>query len=223
MVEDKKREAFISDNLRLVNHLCKRFCGRGIEYDDLYQAGCVGLVKAADAFDGSLGFRFSTYAVPVILGEIRRLFRDGGSVKVSRSLKELSLRINREKALLENEFGVEPTVFQIAERLGVSAEEVAEALDAARPALSLTAAFDDGENQTDLPVISEVQALDDRLVLQNAVSKLEPKEQLLVRLRFFEQLTQNETAKRLGTTQVGVSRAEKKILAKLRTIIGSVT
>lgn len=223
MVKDKNREAFISDNLRLVGHLCRRFCGRGIEYDDLYQAGCVGLVKAADAFDDSLGFRFSTYAVPVVLGEIRRLFRDGGSIKVSRSLKELSLKINREKILFENEFGTEPTVLQIAEKLGVSAEEVAEALDAARPALSLTAAFDDGENQTDVPVVSGVQALDDKLLLQSAVLRLEPKEQLLVRLRFFEQLTQNETAKRLGTTQVGVSRAEKKILSKLRAIIGPLT
>ena len=223
MVKDRNRDKFISDNLRLVNHLCKRFSGRGIEYEDLYQAGCVGLVKAADAFDKTRGFQFSTYAVPVILGEMRRLFRDGGSVKVSRSLKELSLKINREKSLMENESGAEPTVFQIAKRVGVSVEEVTEAMDAAKPAVSLTAASLDGENQIDVPVASGEHALDDKLMLQSAVSKLDEKERELVRLRFFEQLTQTETAKRLGLTQVGVSRAEKKILLKLRAIIGPVT
>ena len=135
MVKEDRREQIVSENLRLVNHLCKRFTGRGIEYDDLYQAGCVGLVKAADAFDENLGFRFSTYAVPVILGEIRRLFRDGGSVKVSRSLKELYLKITKEKQKLEYKLNREPTVSEIACALRVSAEEVTEAISASVPAL----------------------------------------------------------------------------------------
>ena len=102
MLKDKsKRDAFIENNLGLVHSICKRFCGRGIEYDDLYQAGCMGLVKAADGFDSDRGLMFSTYAVPVIMGEVRRLFRDGGAVKVSRSVKELGLKINREKQILE--------------------------------------------------------------------------------------------------------------------------
>ena len=220
MVKSESREKLIGDNLRLVNHLCKRFCGRGIEYEDLYQAGCVGLVKAADNFDESLGYRFSTYAVPVILGEMRRLFRDGGSLKVSRSIKELSLKINKVRAQLEYELGHEPTVSLIAKRLGVSPQEVSEALDAAQPALSLTAVSDDGERQFDLPTVS-FDGVDNRILLDTAIAKLSPDEQTVVRLRFFEQLTQSETANRLCMTQVGVSRAEKKILKKLRTIIGA--
>ena len=219
MVKDKNREELISDNLRLVHHLCRRFAGRGIEYDDLYGAGCVGLIKAADAFEPERGFCFSTYAVPVVLGEIRRLFRDGGSIKVSRSIKELSLKIAKEKARLEHNLSREPTVGEIAAALGVSAEEVAEAQEAAQPAVSLTAVSDEG-GSIDVPVAPD-RGIDDKIMLDTAISKLSPFEQSLVRLRFFEQLTQSETAARLSTTQVAVSRAEKKILAKLRTLIGS--
>ncbi len=222
MVEVKNREEFIADNLRLVNHLCKRFAGRGIEYDDLYGAGCVGLVKAADSFDETRGFCFSTYAVPVILGEIRRLFRDGGSVKVSRSVKELALKINKEQAALEYKLCRAPTVHEIANALGVSAEEVTEATAAAMPCVSLTNFDEDRENQTDIPVESNESALEDKLLLDSAISRLEPEEQEIIKLRFFEQLTQSETAKLTGMTQVSVSRAEKKILMKLRAIIGSV-
>ncbi len=222
MVEDKNREDFIRDNLRLVNHLCKRFIGRGIEYDDLYQAGCLGLVKAADAFDESLGFKFSTYAVPVVLGEIRRLFRDGGSVKVSRSVKELFLKITKEKARLENELGGEPALSQIAAALNVSVEDVTEALDASQPAISLTSVNEDGDRQTDIPTVSETSALENRILLEGAISKLQSDEQTIIKLRFFEQLTQNEAAKRLGVSQVSISRKEKKILLKLRSIINSV-
>ncbi|MBR6902573.1 MAG: sigma-70 family RNA polymerase sigma factor [Clostridia bacterium] len=155
MVDDKKRESFISENLRLVNHLCKRFSGRGIEYDDLYGAGCVGLVKAVDAFDETLGYQFSTYAVPVILGEIRRLFRDGGSVKVSRSVKELALKIAKEKAKLEYKLGREPKISEIAEALGVSAEDVVEAQNAVQPTVSLTIEDNDTSVQADIPVVSQ--------------------------------------------------------------------
>ena len=142
--EKTERDRFIEDNLGLVHSLCKRFAGRGIEYDDLYQAGCIGLIKAADAFDEQRGLCFSTYAVPVIMGEIRRLFRDGGSVKVSRSVKELGLKINREKQLLEQRFCREPTVTELAEAVGVSAEDITEAMCALQPTVSLTRE-DDGE------------------------------------------------------------------------------
>ena len=162
MVKSNKREEFIRDNLRLVNHLCKRFTGRGIEYDDLYQAGCVGLIKAADAFDENLGFQFSTYAVPVILGEVRRLFRDGGSIKVSRSIKELALKILKEKPKLENKLNREPTVSEIAVALGVSADDVNEALSASVPAVSLTVFNEDGDNQADIPVVSDEYGLENR-------------------------------------------------------------
>ena len=127
------RDRFIEENLGLVHSLCRRFAGRGIEYDDLYQAGCIGLIKATDAFDEQRGLCFSTYAVPVIMGEIRRLFRDGGAVKVSRSVKELGLKISREKQIMEQKLCREPTVSELAERLGVSPEEITEAMCAAQP------------------------------------------------------------------------------------------
>ena len=116
------RELFIENNLGLVRALCVRFSGRGIEYDDLYQAGCMGLVKATDAFDSERGLCFSTYAVPVIMGEMRRLFRDGGAVKVSRSVKELGMKISRERQMLEQKLCREPTVKELALSLGVSPE-----------------------------------------------------------------------------------------------------
>ena len=222
MVKSDNHDKLVSDNLRLVGHLCRRFSGRGIEYEDLYQAGCVGLVKAARAFDDSLGFQFSTYAVPVILGEVRRLFRDGGSVKVSRSVKELSLKIAKEKETLQYKLCREPNVSEIAAVLGVEPETVAEAIGAARPVVSLTSVTDDENRQTDIPAVSGEENLENRILLDSAISKLEPVEQSIIKFRYFEQLTQSETAKKLCMTQVGVSRAEKKILIKLRSIIGSV-
>ena len=222
MVKSDNCDSLVSDNLRLVGHLCKRFSGRGVEYEDLYQAGCVGLIKAAHAFDKSLGFQFSTYAVPVILGEIRRLFRDGGSIKVSRSVKELSLKIAKEKETLQYKLCREPNVSEIAESLGVETETVAEAIGAARPTVSLTSVNDEDDRQTDIPAVSGEENLENRILLDTAISKLEPFEQSIIKLRYFEQLTQSETAKRLCMTQVGISRAEKKILVKLRSIIGSV-
>ena len=144
------RAEFIEKNLGLVHSCAGRFKGRGIEYDDLFSAGCMGLVKAYDGFDGSRGLCFSTYAVPVILGEIKKLFRDGGTVKVSRSLKELSLKISAVRERCVKETGQEPTVSQLAERLDVTPEQVADAMSAAMPALSLTPVSDeDGSREFD--------------------------------------------------------------------------
>ena len=132
------QDTSVENNLGLVHACAHRFKGRGIEYDDLYQAGCMGLVKASAAFDAGRGVMFSTYAVPVILGEIRRLFRDGGTVKVSRSLKELGLAAGRTRELLGSELGREATVNEVAERMGRAPEDVAQALAATTPPLSLT-------------------------------------------------------------------------------------
>lgn len=221
MLETKQRDSFIESNLPLVHSLCRRFVGRGIDYDDLYQAGCVGLVKAADGFDSERGLCFSTYAVPVILGEIRRLFRDGGAVKVSRGLKELSLKVTRLKATLETELCREPTVSELAARLGVSPEDVTQAVCAAQPTVSLTYEGEDGTTQLDLPVPSVEESLSDRLLLDGAFKCLSDDEREIITYRYYQCLTQNETAKRLSMSQVQVSRAEKKILAKLRATIGS--
>ena len=148
------RDAFIAANLGLVHSCAKRFRGRGLEYDDLYQAGCVGLIKAYDAFDRTRGVQFSTYAVPVILGEIRRLFRDGGAIKVGRTLKERSVRVMRESEAFRREMQREPTVSELAARMQLDPTEVAEALNAAVPPVSLTVGDEDGESQLDIPVDS---------------------------------------------------------------------
>lgn len=222
MVDTSFRDSFIESNLPLVHSLCKRFIGRGIEYDDLYQAGCIGLIKAVDGFDESRGLCFSTYAVPVILGEIRRMFRDGGSVKVSRSLKELSLKVTRAKSVLELKLSREPTINEVSAELGVTPEEITEALSAAMPTVSLTYESDDGISEMDVCVSGPEELLTDKLLLQRAFKHLDTTEQQIIRYRYFEYLTQNETAARLGMSQVQISRAEKKILLKLRGVIGSV-
>ena len=210
------REEFIEQNLPLVHSICKRFVGRGIEYDDLYQAGCIGLIKAVDAFDYDKGFAFSTYAVPVIMGEVRRLFRDGGAVKVSRSVKELYLKIVREKSVLEQKLCREPTISELAESLGVRNEDVTDALCAGKPTLSLTSQDDDDVSETDLPCQSYEEAVCNRVMLDRAFRNLDENELKIVKCRYYQALTQSKTAKLLNMSQVQVSRAERKILRKLR-------
>ncbi len=211
------REEFIQSNLGLV-HLCaSRFKGRGIEYDDLYSAGCLGLVKAYDGFDVERKVCFSTYAVPVILGEIKKLFRDGGTVKVSRSLKELSLKINATRERVLKKEGREPTVAELAEKLQVSQEQVVQAVNASLPALSLSPVTDDENGKDfDVPVPSHEEELSDRLALQEVLCDLPEQDRTLIRLRFFCGKTQSETAKLLETTQVQISRRERKILLAMR-------
>ncbi len=208
------REQTIESNIGLVHACARRFKGKGIEYDDLFQAGCMGLVKATDAFDSQRGVRFSTYAVPVILGEIRRLFRDGGTVKVSRSLKELSLKAAREREHFTQKEGREPTISELSSLMEVPEETLVEALGASAPPLSLTHEEDSCEFA--LPVDSPEEALADRISLNQVIGQLEPRDQQLIILRYFENQTQTQVAEALGMTQVQVSRREKKILLSLR-------
>ena len=217
MVTDKtRREAFITQNLGLVHACAGRFRGRGMEYDDLYSAGCVGLIKAYDNFDESRGVCFSTYAVPVILGEIKKLFRDGGTVKVSRSLKELGLRVNAAREHHRKLCGTEPTLSQLAEELGESVENITLAIQAAQPALSLTPEGENNDRQIDIPVESPEEELADRISLAEVIEALPEQDKQLIRLRFYGNRTQSETAKALHTTQVQISRRERKILIRLR-------
>lgn len=214
------REEFIQNNLGLVHACAGRFRGRGIEYDDLYSAGCMGLVKAYDGFDEQRGVQFSTYAVPVILGEIKKLFRDGGTVKVSRSLKELGLRVNALRESMIKNTGAEPTVNQLAEALGERPEQVALAIRAGQPAISLTPAADaEDSRQLDIPVDSPEEDLADRIGLEEVLSGLLPRDRTLIYLRFFSGKTQSETARVLGTTQVQISRRERKILKEMRELL----
>lgn len=214
------REEFIQNNLGLVHACAGRFRGRGIEYDDLYSAGCMGLVKAYDGFDEGRGVQFSTYAVPVILGEIKKLFRDGGTVKVSRSLKELGLKVNALRETAVKNTGAEPTVSQLAEALGERPEQVALAIRAGQPALSLTLAPDaEDAGQLDIPVASPEEDLADRIGLEEVLASLPPRDRTLIYLRFFSGKTQSETARVLGTTQVQISRRERKILKEMRDLL----
>ena len=210
------RDLLITENMGLVHSCAHRFSGKGIEYEDLFQAGCMGLVKAFDAFDRERGVCFSTYAVPVILGEMKRLFRDGGTVKVSRSLKELSLKTTREREIFVIKEGREPTVSELAKILSVSDLEVTEALCAAAPVISLTAGEDEDGGQVDVPVDSPEEQITERLSVIKAVSDLDERDRKIIRLRYYENQTQTQTAKVLGMTQVQVSRREKKILEILR-------
>ena len=216
MVEAKiNREEFIKENLGLVHSICRRFSGRGIEYDDLYQAGCVGLIKAADRFEEERGLCFSTYAVPAILGEIKRIFRDGGAVKVSRSLKELSLRVSRERNRLSLKMGREPTVAELAEEMGVESEQIAEAICAGATPVSLTVT--DSEEQSELDIaFDERDSIYNRVMVDAAVSILDERDRRIIELRYFGEKTQSQTAKQLGMTQVQISRREKAILMQLK-------
>ena len=211
------REEFIQRNLGLARTCAGRFTGRGIDYEDLYAAGCLGLVKACDGFDPARGVCFSTYAVPVILGEIKKLFRDGGAVKVSRSIKELGLKINAERERRLKQSGVEPSVNQLAQALGSTPEQVAIAIQAAMPVVSLTPAEnEDGNREWDVPVESPEEKLSERISLREVIDRLPPQDRLLIRLRFFGGKTQSETARVLHTTQVQISRRERKILQWMR-------
>ena len=213
------RQDLIENNIGLVHSCAGRLKGRGIEYDDLFQAGCIGLCKAADAFDQERGVRFSTYAVPVILGEMRRLFRDGGAVKVSRTLKELSIKINRMREQFIRETGREPQLSEVARILEVNEEQVIEAMSAALPPLSLTCDSEDGGTQIDLPVDSPEDMLSNLLSLRQVLANLESRDRKLVYFRYFCNMTQTQTAQKLGMTQVQVSRREKKILQNLRELL----
>lgn len=210
------RDEAARDNLGLVHACCKRFRGRGIEYEELYSAGCLGLVKALNRFNPELGLQFSTYAVPVILGEIRALFRSGGAVKVSRSIKELSLKISRESAAFEAENGREPTVGELSDRLDTTPEKVNEALGASRLPMSLTGESEGEEREFDLPCEDMTERLTEKLALREEILLLSPEDRSLIILRYYRHKTQTETASILRLTQVQVSRREKKILGKLR-------
>lgn len=210
------RDELISNNLGLVHSCANKFRNRGIEYDDLYSAGCLGLVKAADGFDETLGYRFSTYAVPAILGEIKRLFRDGGAVKVSRSLKEKSREAVRLQDELSVALGREPTVSELSEGLGINEFETVELLNIAVPPASLTATDEEGERQIDIPVDFGEEQIHNSIALREIIGKMPESDRRLIELRYYKGLTQTVTAEKLGLSQVQVSRRERLLLQEMR-------
>lgn len=214
------RDERIQENTGLVHTCARRFKGRGIEYDDLFQAGCLGLIKAAERFDESRGLCFSTYAVPVILGEIRRLFREDGTVKMSRSLREMAMKANRASTEFLQREGRQPTVKEVASILGVEPEQAAQAIAAGQMPLSLTMEDEDGESQLDIVVEPEEELLTEKLSLRKAVKELQERDKKIIYLRYVKSSTQAETARELGMTQVQISRREKVILRTLREKLG---
>lgn len=215
METEVKGKPLAEENLGLV-HLCaNKFRGKGIEYDDLYSAGCIGLLKAVKAFDTERGVKFSTYAVPVILGEIKRMFRDGGSVKVSRGLKELSMKVQKIAEEYRIAEGKEPVISELARLTGEDETTVSQALCVSQPVISLTSGAD-GEGQIDIPSESPDGEIVDTIALRQIMASLDENDRILLELRYFRCLTQARTAQALGMTQVQVSRREKKLLARMR-------
>jgi RNA polymerase sporulation-specific sigma factor len=215
------RDKVVESNIRLVWSVVQRFLNRGYEAEDLFQIGCIGLLKSIDKFDLSYDVKFSTYAVPMIIGEIQRFLRDDGTVKVSRSLKETANRIRRTKDELSKTLGRQPKVSEVAEELGITVEDVVFAQDAMRTPSSIheTVYENDGDPITLIDQISDEEEHKwfDRLALKDAITSLPERERLIVYLRYFKDQTQSEVAKRLGISQVQVSRLEKKILTYIRT------
>ena len=216
----------IEENMGLVHHIVKRFLNRGYDAEELFQIGCIGLMKAVDHFDTGYDVKFSTYAVPMIMGEIKRFLRDNGMIKVSRSLKENAWRIRQTRTMLEAKLGREPAVDEIAAQMELSVEEIIQAMEADVEVESLSRTVYQGDgNEICLyeklaDERDDMQQLVNHVFLQDLLQKLPGEEQNLIRYRYYDNLTQVETAKRMGISQVQVSRLEKKILREMREMAG---
>lgn len=215
LAQKQKFDDTVQSNLGLV-HLCaNRFKSKGIDYDDLYSAGCIGLIKAARGFDESRGVMFSTYAVPVILGEIKRLFREGGSIKVSRSIKELSLKIKKASDSYTKLHGMEPTVNELAQMCECTAYEITQVLEISKPPIYINEENENGSS-FEIPVDSPDRDIGDLLALRQIYKTLDETDKKIIQLRYFKEMTQSKTATVLGMSQVQISRREKKILKYMR-------
>jgi RNA polymerase sporulation-specific sigma factor len=225
--DQEARDRIVNRNTRLVWSVVQRFMNRGYEADDLFQIGCIGLIKSVDKFDLSYDVKFSTYAVPMIIGEIQRFLRDDGTVKVSRSIKELGNKIRKMKDELTKSLGRVPTVNEIAEQLEITPEEVVFAGEASRQLTSIheTVYENDGDPITLLDQIADQSETKwfDKIALKEAIRDLDERERLIVFLRYYKDQTQSEVATRLGISQVQVSRLEKKILEQMKEVMGEQT
>lgn len=220
--DEEARQTFINGNLRLILSVIKRFRGRGENADDLFQVGCVGLIKAIDNFDITQGVQFSTYAVPMVIGEIKRYLRDNNSIRVSRSVRDLAYKTMQFKEKYTKEKGEEPTISQIAKELGVEEEEISLSLDAIQDPVSLQEpVFNDG--QESIFIMDQVkdtkntdESWTENMTIKQAMEKLSEKEKMIVNKRFFEGRTQMEVASEIGISQAQVSRLEKSALSHLK-------
>lgn len=218
---EEAKELLVTENTGLIWSVTRRFIGRGVESDDLFQLGCLGFIKAVDGFDLQYGTQFSTYAVPKIAGEIRRFLRDDGAVKVSRSIKEQAAQIGTMRSKLINLLGREPTIQELAHQTGISAEEIAMIENAMASVESIHQSS--GEDGFTLEnVLTDTESEDrflEKMALRQAITQLPERERNVIHLRYFHCLTQERVAKLLSVSQVQISRIEKKAIARLRELI----
>ncbi len=221
-VGDKKaEEELVKNNLRLVYSIAYRFQGRGYDNEDLFQIGAMGLIKAIHKFDTSHNVKFSTYAVPLIAGEIKRFLRDDSMIKISRSLKESAIKGKRYQQALRIKLGREPTMEEISEESGISTEVLIEAFDAVMPVDTITPTTSDGEEK-EFKIKDDKNQEDkiiDKLMLKEGINKLEERERQVVIMRYFDGKTQSEVAEKIGVSQVQVSRIERATVEKLKRLI----
>ena len=218
--DKEAEEELVENNMRLVHSIAGRFSNCGYEIDDLSQVGAIGLIKAIHKFDLLYGVKFSTYAVPVILGEIKRFLRDDGIIKVSRNLKESAFRGKKCAHILRVKLGREPTIAEISEESGIEEEVLIEAFDAASPVEAISYVDTDGK-QTEIPVASKKDGEDEiinRVLVEDMLNSLDTREKQIIILRYFKGKTQSEIAKIIGVSQVQISRIEKASIEKLRQI-----
>ena len=222
--DKEARDTLFEENTGLIYSVARRFLGRGVEMEDLFQIGSIGLLKAVDKFDPAFEVKFSTYAIPMILGELKRFFRDDGMIKVSRSIKENQHRVYLAREKIEKELGREPSLKEIAEMLEMPPEEVAMTMDSAAEVESLYRTVYQSEG-TDISLIDKIpekenaeEHLLNRIVLEEILGKLESSDRKLLYMRYFQDQTQTQIAEQLGVSQVQVSRMEKRILKKLRSL-----
>lgn len=221
----KDKEQLISQNIGLVHFVIKRFRGRGQDMEELFQVGCVGLCKAVDGFREELELQFSTYAVPVILGEVKRFMRDNTAVHISRGLKEQGMKLHYAREQYEAHYHREPTLAELSDMTGIKPEDILAATEAMRPVESLDAFVNEEEAGTSRidflkSNINAQQEVLDHVLCEEAFRRMKPLEKEVVHLRYFENLTQTQTASILGMTQVQVCRMEKKVLLRLREEMG---
>jgi RNA polymerase sporulation-specific sigma factor len=218
--DSEARSILVEKNIALVKSIVKKYLHRNMEYDDLFQLGSLGLIKAIKNYDEKFNVRFSTYAVPMIDGEIKRFLRDDGIIKVSRSLKETAGYVLKAKEQIKDILGREPTIGEISEKIGIAREDIVEAMEAARRPISIfEPVYDDGENKTML--VDRIKNGDehsafDKIMLKELIGNLEARDRQVVYLRFFKDKTQAEIAKTMGVSQVQISRMITKIIGKLK-------
>ena len=217
--DESAKEALIVNNMPLIKSIAARYRNKMIEYDDLLQLGAMGLVKAINNFDVSFGVRFSTYAVPMIAGEIKRFIRDDGAIKVSRSLKAASLKIQQISSEYKQEHGDAPPVDYLAEKLGLDPQEVVFAMDSSKYPVSIYEKYDDDNSQCVMDKLAggvSGEDMMDRMILKDFIRTLPKREKTVIVLRYFKDKTQSEIAKILGVSQVQVSRIESKIISEMK-------